>query len=456
MEIYFLGATGTVTGSKYLVSSGKAHILVDCGLFQGLKHLRLRNWERLPVDLSTLSAVVLTHAHIDHSGYLPLLVKHGFKGHVYCSAATRDLCSILLPDSGRLQEEQAEYANRHVFSKHHPALPLYTQEDAEIALQYLSAIDFRQEILIGGEIRMRLLPAGHIPGAAMVELRGPDSSILFSGDLGRPDDLIMNPPATSEGADYLVLESTYGNRRHPVEDTRQLLGEIINRTAQRGGVVVIPAFAVGRTQMLLHYLRLLKSDGTIPDLPIYLNSPMAVDATDIFYRHHSEHRLTLEQCEAACRVAKIIRTPEESKALNRRTGPMVIIAGSGMATGGRVVHHLKAFAPDPRNTILFAGFQAEGTRGAAMVNGAKSIRIHGEEVPVLAKIESIDSLSAHADYVQIIEWLKKMKKKPRQVFVTHGEQEAAAAMVQHIGDELHWAARVPEYMEIVILPKDTD
>ena len=453
MDICFLGATGTVTGSKYLVSSGSTHVLVDCGLFQGLKQLRLRNWDRLPVDLSILSAVVLTHAHIDHSGYLPLLVRQGFKGKVYCSAATRDLCAILLPDSGRLQEEQAEYANKHEFSKHHPALPLYTQDDAVQALQHLVVVEFKQAISINHEITMRLSPSGHIPGAASVELRDQHNSIIFSGDLGRPDDPIMNPPMPLDGADYLVVESTYGNRRHPALDAQQLLGDIINRTAQRGGVVVIPAFAVGRTQMLLHYIRQLKDANTIPDLPVYLNSPMAVDATDIFYRHHLEHRLTLQQCEAACSVAKIVRTAEESKALNRRKGPMVIIAGSGMATGGRVVHHLKAFAPDPRNTILFAGFQAEGTRGAAMVNGAQSIRIHGEDVPVLAQIESIDSLSAHADYAQIIEWLKQMKKAPRQVYVTHGENESAKAMVQHIEEELHWSARVPEYMEIVQLQR---
>lgn len=450
MEICFLGATGTVTGSKYLVSSGSTHILVDCGLFQGLKQLRLRNWDRPPIDLTILSAVVLTHAHIDHSGYLPLLVKHGFKGRVYCSSATRDLCAVLLPDSGRLQEEQAEYANRHDFSKHHPALPLYTEEDAERALQQLVAVEFKQEVVLG-EMTMRLYPSGHIPGAASVELRDQHTSITFSGDIGRPDDPIMNPPTPLEGTDYLVLESTYGNRKHPPEDAQQLLGEIINRAVQRDGVVVIPAFAVGRTQMLLHYIRRLKDAGTISDVPIYLNSPMAVDATDIFYRHHLEHRLSLKECEAACGVAKIVRTAEESKALNRRKGPMVIIAGSGMATGGRVVHHLKAFASDPKNTILFAGFQAEGTRGAAMLNGAKSIRIHGEDVPVLAQIESIDSLSAHADYAQILEWLKKMQKTPRQVFVTHGEQEAANAMVRHIEEELHWSARVPGYMEIVQL-----
>lgn len=451
MQLSFLGATGSVTGSKYLLSSNSTHILVDCGLFQGLKQLRLRNWDRVPLDLSTLTAVVLTHAHIDHSGYLPLLVKQGFKGRVYCSAATRDLCNILLPDSGRLQEEQAEYANRHGFSKHHPALPLYTQEDAELALQHLDAIDFEKDISIGDDITIRLYPAGHIPGAASVELRDPETSIIFSGDLGRPDDPIMNPPTILQGADYLVVESTYGNRKHPEVDAQQLLGEIINRTARREGVVIIPAFAVGRTQMLLHYIRLLKDEGTIPDLPIYLNSPMAVDATDIFVRYHAEHRLSLEQCQAACSVAKIVHTAEDSKALNRRKGPMVIIAGSGMATGGRVVHHLKAFAPDPRNTILFAGFQAEGTRGAAMLNGAESIKIHGEYVPVQAEIDSIDSLSAHADYAQILEWLKKMKKAPRQVFVTHGEHEASIAMTEHIEQELHWPARVPEYMEIVEL-----
>ena len=451
MELCFLGATGTVTGSKYLISSGSTHLLVDCGLFQGLKMLRLRNWDRVPVELSTLSAVVLTHAHIDHSGYLPLLVKQGFKGTVYCSAATRDLCSILLPDSGRLQEEQAEYANRHQFSKHHPALPLYTEEDAELALQHLIAVDFGKDISIGSEMTICLHPAGHIPGAASVTVRDKKTSIIFSGDLGRPDDPIMNPPTPLQGADYLVVESTYGNRKHAEVDAQQLLGEIISRTAKRDGVVIIPAFAVGRTQMLLHYIRLLKDAGDIPDIPIYLNSPMAVDATDIFVSYHAEHRLSLQQCEAACSVAKIVHTAEDSKALNRRKGPMVIIAGSGMSTGGRVVHHLKTFAPDPRNTILFAGFQAEGTRGAAMLKGVESIKIHGEYVPVLAEIASIDSLSSHADYTQILEWLKKMKHAPRQVFVTHGEQEAATAMVQHIDETLHWPARVPEYMEIVQL-----
>lgn len=451
MEISFLGATGTVTGSKYLVSTGSTKILVDCGLFQGLKQLRLRNWDRLPVDPASLSAVVLTHAHIDHSGYLPLLVKQGFRGPVYCSHATRDLCSILLPDSGHLQEEEAEYANRHEFSKHHPALPLYTEEDSERALQHMVALDFEHDLMIGGQVTLRLFPSGHIPGASCVSLYDGRTRLVFSGDLGRPNDPIMYPPTLPQGADYLVLESTYGNRKHATVDAQQALGEIISRTAQRGGVVIIPAFAVGRTQMLLYYIHQLKQEGTIPDVPVFLNSPMAVDATEIFYRHHLEHRLSPEDCAAVARVAKIVRTAEDSKRLNQRKGPMVIIAGSGMATGGRVVHHLKAFAPDPRNTILFAGFQAEGTRGAAMLNGADSIKIHGQYVPVRAQVESLDNLSAHADFAQILEWLAKMQQAPRQVFITHGEPAAAAAMAQHIEETLHWPARVPEYLETVQL-----
>lgn len=451
MEICFLGATGTVTGSKYLVSSGSTKILVDCGLFQGLKQLRLRNWDRLPLELESLTAVVLTHAHIDHSGYLPLLVKQGYKGPIYCSPATRDLCSILLPDSGHLQEEEAEYANRHEFSKHHPALPLYSEEDAGRALQHLVPLEFGHEQVIGGEVTVRLSPSGHIPGAASVELRDSSTRLAFSGDLGRPDDPIMYPPTPLQDVDYLVVESTYGNRKHATRDAKQALADIINRTVARGGIVVIPAFAIGRTQMLLYYIYLLQQEGAISDVPVFLNSPMAVDATEIFYRHHLEHRLTPEECAAVARVARIVRSAEDSKRLNQRKGPMVIIAGSGMATGGRVVHHLKAFAPDPRNTILFVGFQAEGTRGAAMLNGAESIKMHGEYVPVRAEIASIDNLSAHADYAQVLEWLSKIPQAPRQVFVTHGEADAAAAMVRRIEETLHWPARVPEYMEIVAL-----
>jgi metallo-beta-lactamase family protein len=451
MEIQFLGATGTVTGSKYLLGSGAAKVLVDCGLFQGFKQLRLRNWAPLPLKPAALSAVVLTHAHLDHSGYLPLLVRNGFSGKVHCSEATYDLCRILLPDSGRLQEEEAEYANRRKFSRHAPALPLYTEEDAKRSLGHFSPLGFGRELDLGG-LRATLIPAGHILGAAVVSLTDGARSVVFSGDLGRPDDLIMVAPGVVRGADYLVVESTYGNRRHDPEDPRVKLGDVIRRTVARGGAVIIPSFAVGRAQSLLYYIHLLKAEGAIPaDLPVYLNSPMAVDATAIYHEHRREHRLSREQCEAMCRAAFIVNTPEESKRLNDRKGPMVIIAASGMATGGRVVHHLKAFAPDARNSILFSGFQAGGTRGATILSGADSVKIHGEYVPIRAEVAIINNLSAHADGAEILDWLKHFETPPRETFVTHGEPAAADALRHRIEEELHWRARVPDYLESVSL-----
>ena len=451
MDIAFLGATGTVTGSKYLVSAGGRKVLVDCGLFQGYKQLRLRNWAPLPADPRGIDAVILTHAHLDHSGYLPLLIKNGFAGKVYCSEATRDLCAILLPDSGHLQEEEADYANRHKFSRHTPALPLYTREDAERALARFAPVAFARDADLGGGLTLHLLPAGHILGSSFVRLHHAGQTLLFTGDLGRPDDLIMVAPTIVNRADYLVVESTYGDRRHDPTDPRQRLAEVINRTVKRGGAVIVPAFAVGRAQTLMYLIHLLKESNAIPDLPVFLNSPMAVDATRLYHKHRGEHRLTPAQCDAMCAVAKIVNSVEESKALNARQGPMIVISASGMATGGRVVHHLKAFAPEARNTILFVGFQAGGTRGAAMLNGADSIKIHGEYVPVRAEVASIDNLSAHADYVEILAWLKHFESPPRQVFVTHGEPKAADALRQRIEERLGWSARAPEYQERVAL-----
>lgn len=452
MQIQFLGATGTVTGSKYLVTAGSTRILVDCGLFQGYKQLRLRNWENLPVAPSELDAVVLTHAHLDHSGYLPLLVRNGFRGKIYCSEATYDLCWLLLPDSGHLQEEDAAYANRHGFSKHHPALPLYTENDAERSLRHFAPVKFGERFDLDGGLSAELTRAGHILGAAMVSLSDGRTSITFSGDLGRSDDLIMPPPSTIERTDYLVVESTYGNRRHSRTDPMSVLGQTIRETARRGGVTVIPSFAVGRAQALMYYLHLLKESGAIPPvLPIYLDSPMARDATAIYHKHRTDHRLTPLQCDAMCHAARIINTVEESKALDRQRVPMVIIAASGMATGGRVLHHLKAFAPDRRNTILFAGHQAAGTRGAAMISGAESIKIHGEQVPLRAQIVQIDNLSAHADSDQILGWLSHFSLPPKKTFITHGEPEAADALGRRIESELGWSCRVPEYCESVEL-----
>lgn len=451
MEIAFLGATGTVTGSKYLLTIGSKKILVDCGLFQGFKQFRLRNWAPFPVDTTEIDAVILTHAHLDHSGYLPLLVKDGFAGKVYCSHSTRDLCAILLPDSGHLQEEEAEYANRHKYSKHAPALPLYTKADAEQSLRQLSPVDFETDIDLGGGVTLRFLPAGHILGSAFVLVRYAGTAILFSGDLGRPKDLIMSAPTLIHGVDYLVVESTYGNRRHDPSDPKAALAVIINRTVQRGGIIVIPAFAVGRAQTLLYLIYRLKIEGTIPDIPVFLNSPMAAEATYLYCNHRGEHRLTPDQCRAMCRAAHMINSAEESKKVNRLRDPMILISASGMATGGRVLHHLKAFAPDPRNTILFVGFQAGGTRGAAMVNGAKSIKIHGEYIPVRAEVAVMENLSAHADYTEIMDWLSHFDSPPRKTFITHGEPAAADALRHRIEEKLGWHCRVPEYLERVSL-----
>ncbi|HET6370070.1 MAG TPA: MBL fold metallo-hydrolase [Nitrospiria bacterium] len=451
MEITFLGATGTVTGSKYLITSGAKKILVDCGLFQGFKQLRLRNWEPFPVDPGEIEAVVLTHAHLDHSGYIPLLAREGFTGKVYCSRGTRDLCAILLPDSGHLQEEDAEYANRHKFSKHTPALPLYTREDAEHSLNLLSPVDFDQETDLGEGLHFRLLPAGHILGAALVSMTGVGASILFSGDLGRPKDLVIGAPTVVHNVDYLVVESTYGNRLHDPGDPKAALAAIINRTVDRGGIVLIPSFAVGRAQTVLYLIHLLKEARAIPDVPVYLNSPMAVEATGIYHDHIDEHRLTPEQCQQMCTVAHLVRSVEESRRLNELREPAILISASGMATGGRVLHHLKAFAPDPRNTILFVGFQAGGTRGEAMVNGAKSIKIHGDYVPVRAEVVAMENLSAHADYTEIMAWLEGFSAPPKETFITHGEPAAADALRHRIEEKLGWRCRVPDYREQAVL-----
>lgn len=452
MELTFLGATGTVTGSKYLLKSGAKQVLIDCGLFQGLKQLRLRNWSKLPINPAKIDAVVLTHAHIDHSGYLPLLVKNGFSGKVYCSEGTADLCKILLPDSAHLQEEEAEYANRRGFSKHHPALPLYTKEDAENALALLAPLSFEQDVDLGDGLTLRLSPNGHILGSAFVRIHNQKTSVLFSGDIGRANDILMKPPVRIKQADYLLVESTYGNRLHQNDDPKAKLAAVINKTVKRKGVIVIPVFAVGRAQELLYYIHLLKTSGAIAaDIPVYLNSPMAVDATEIFNLYHGEHRLSADQCRALFQTAHMVNSIEQSKALNEAKGPMIILSASGMASGGRVVHHLKAFAPKPNNAILFVGFQAAGTRGAAMLDGAESIKIHGEYIPVRASVELISNLSAHADYAEILDWLGGFEAPPKKTFIVHGEPVAADSMRRHIEEKLHWQVVVPEYLETVRL-----
>jgi metallo-beta-lactamase family protein len=448
MRLQFLGATGTVTGSKYLLTSGGARMLLDCGLFQGYKQLRLRNWEDLPVAPVDIDAVVLTHAHLDHSGYLPLLVKNGFRGKIFCSEATFDLCKILLPDSGRLLEEEAGHANRHGYSKHAPALPLYSEADALRALKFFSPVAFGAAFEICGKLRGQLALGGHILGAAIVTVSDGSRSVTFSGDLGRLNDAIMVEPSHVPDSDYLVLESTYGDRAHDPADPGVLLGKTIRETAARGGVTIIPAFAVGRAQSILYAIHQLKQKGEIPTgLPVYLNSPMATDATALYQKHLGLHRLDHRQCEAMRHVAHIVNSVEESIALNQRQIPMVIISASGMATGGRVLHHLKAFAGDRRNTVLFAGFQAGGTRGAAMLAGVAELKIYGEYVPLRAMVRHIDNLSAHADADEIVRWLGHFGRPPKRTFITHGEPAAADALRHRIGEELGWNCRVPDYLE---------
>lgn len=452
LTLKFLGATGTVTGSKYLLRHGDEQVLVDCGLFQGYKQLRLRNWDAFPVLPAAIRSVVLTHAHLDHSGFLPVLVSAGFRGKVYCTEATRDLCHILLPDSGRLLEEEALYANRHNYSKHKPALPLYSEADALRALEHLVAVPVGHEFAPAPGMTARLQLAGHILGAASVAIACEGRRILFSGDLGRPNDPIMRAPTALGACDYLVVESTYGDRRHEAFDPSARLADIISKTAARGGVTVIPSFAVGRAQELLHEIGQLKKAGAIPAaLPVYLNSPMAVDATRLYIRHHGQHRLDQQACRELGQVAHVVNSVAESMALDRRQVPMVIIAASGMATGGRVLHHLKAFAGDARNTILFAGFQAAGTRGARMLAGETSVKIHGEYYPIRARVEMIGNLSAHADADEVLDWLAGAPAAPRQCFVTHGEPAAADALRRRIGEQLQWPCRVPEYLEEVVL-----
>jgi metallo-beta-lactamase family protein len=394
---------------------------------------------------------VLTHAHLDHSGYLPRFMKAGFTGSVYASAATQDICALLLPDAGHLQEEAAKYANQHSFSKHSPALPLYTELEARECLKRFRPVAFAEQVDLGNGFCVTLQPAGHILGASTVTVRAEGRTIVFSGDLGRADDRIMRPPVRIAEADYLVVESTYGNRRHSREDPENVLGAHLGRALARQGVVVIPAFAVGRAQALLYHIARLKARRVIPDVPVFLNSPMAIDATRLYTQYAAEHRLNPAQCRASFSVALQIHTADESRCLNSRNGPMIIVSASGMATGGRVLHHLKAFAPDARNMILLPGFQAAGTRGASLAAGADAIKIHGEYVPVRAEVVKMDSLSAHADYAEILDWLEHFRKAPRITFVTHGEPAAADELRRRIEENLHWNVRVPEHGEQVSL-----
>lgn len=446
LSLSFHGAVGTVTGSKFLLRHKRNRYLVDCGLYQGYKQLRERNWKALPVAPEHISTTVLTHAHLDHSGWLPILCRDGFRGRILATPATRDLCRHLLPDSGFIHEKDAEFANRHGFSRHHPAHPLYTQADAHAAMKHFRTVDFNTPYR-RGNLEVLFRRAGHILGAATVQVELGGVRTVFSGDLGHADSATMPPPEPVRQADYLVVESTYGNRRRNHDDPEDAIARVVNETVERGGTIIMPAFAVGRTQLILHHLRRLIDAGRIPTLPVYLDSPLAINATEVFANHPDDHRLSLAQAEAACALPRYVQDAEESKALDHDEHPKIIIAGSGMATGGRVVHHLKFYAPDKRHTILFAGYQAAGTRGADLVEGADSVKIHGQYWPVRARVENLDMLSAHADADEILEWLGQFEKPPRKTFIVHGEPDAADTLRRRIEETLGWDCVVPDLAE---------
>lgn len=459
-SLTFLGAAGTVTGSKYLLRAGEEQVLVDCGLFQGLKELRLKNWAPLPVDVPPIDAVVLTHAHIDHLGYLPRLVREGFRGPVYATPATCDLAGIMLYDSARNQEDDADYANRKQFSKHKPALPLYDAADVDRALPLLRPQRREAWFQPTPSIRCRYHDAGHLLGSAMIEVELTEQHarplrLLFSGDVGRYGAPLYHDPAPPPACDVLVCESTYGNREHPDVDVLDELQAVVHEALGRGGVIVVAAFAVGRAQQLIYLLSLLIDQGRIPHLPIYLDSPMSVAASRVFDRYASEEDLSeagadVAQVQRAMRHAHLVHTADESKRINALSGPAIVIASSGMMTGGRILHHLRQRLPHEQNTILLAGFMAEGTRGRALQSGAKYLRIYGGDVPVRAAIREMSALSGHAGHRELRRWLEPLPA-PRQVFITHGELESATSFAGELHRDRGWNTHVPRLGETVQL-----
>jgi len=449
MKITFLGGTETVTGSKYLVETQTTRILVDCGLYQGYKWLRKRNWQPLPLDIDKLDAVLLTHAHLDHSGYIPALYKQGFRGPVFTHHATKDLCAILLADSGHIQEEDARFYGKHKLSKHENPQPLYDRATAEKSMELFESVEFGECFSVG-DIEARLQSAGHILGAASIIIEAEGKRVGFSGDVGRPDDIFMRAPKPLPELDLLLLESTYGNRRHDKADVFEQLAKVVNAMAKEGGVLLIPSFAVSRAQTLQHMLATLIAQDRIPRMPVYLDSPMAIDVSRIYCRYADEHRLTPAQCHAMYSAVTYTASVEDSKALAEQRYPHIIIAGSGMAAGGRILHHFKRLLGDHRTTVLFTGYQAGGTRGAKMLQGADSVKIHGEWLPIKAQVEVMHGLSGHGDYVDIEHWLKQSAlPKNMSIQLVHGDLDALEGMRDHLRRTTSFDVDVAGYHNIL-------
>jgi metallo-beta-lactamase family protein len=453
-KITFLGAAGTVTGSKYLVEAEGHKLLVDCGLFEGSKDLKQRNWEKLPVDPATIDWVLLTHAHIDHTGYLPRLTRNGYHGPIYANVATRELCQLLLPDSAHLQEEDAQYAAKKHYSSHKPPLPLYTVAEAQATLTQFRDIPSNNDFKISPQFSVRPHDAGHILGATWLELtvteNGQPRVIVFSGDIGRYDQPILKDPESPARADFLLCEATYGDREHPSGSVLDELADVVNRTAKRGGAVVIPAFAVDRTQLLMYYLRVLEDQKRIPNLPVFVDSPMAINVTEMYVRHRTDHDLKQQSGDDPLSVKNVhlTRTVEDSKKINDVVSPCIIISASGMITGGRVLHHLAKRLPDSRSAVLLVGYQAEGSGGRALQNGAKFLSIHGEQVPVRAEVVELGQLSAHAGKSELLRWVSGFQAAPKQTFMIHGEPSGLTALRDAIVAQQNWPnVTIPNYLQ---------
>jgi metallo-beta-lactamase family protein len=453
----FLGAAGTVTGSKHLLDLGSHRVLIDGGLFQGLKELRLRNWAAFPIDPKRVDAVILTHAHLDHCGYLPRLVGGGFRGRIFCTPGTRDLCTLVLPDSAHIQEEDARQANKHGYSKHSPALPLYTELDAARTLTQFQPVGYDRPVPVVPGLEVEFINAGHLLGSAYARVRVGGKTMLFGGDLGRYGRPVLPDPSPVEEADVLLVESTYGDRLHEADDGGARLAAIVNDSIKRGGKLIVPSFAIGRVEEVIYWLKRLEQDKRIPVLPVYVDSPMAAGALQFYQQRLNELDPEMkvgerDVCAFCTARMTIVATPQESAALVASREPAIVIAASGMATGGRVLHHLAAALPDASNTVLFVGYQAVGTRGRDLVDGAKQVKLLGQIVPVHARVERIDSMSAHADAAEIMRWLSNFKRPPAMTYLVHGEPAALAALEGRIKSELGWPAHVAGYLERVELP----